>query len=46
MSSKVEINFVRLLNRCEILAKNKENLNWRLEKVYSIVLMFLLSYEG
>ena len=35
--SKLEINFRRLLERCEAMAEeiqdNKENVNWRLEKV-------------
>ena len=38
--SKLEINFRRLLERCEAMAEefqdNKENVNWRLEKVGSI----------
>ena len=39
--SKLEINFRRLLERCEAMAseiqENKENVSWRLEKVsYSI----------
>ena len=37
---KLEINFRRLLERCEAMAKeiqdNKENVNWRLEKVGNI----------
>ena len=38
---KLEINFRRLLERCEAMAseiqENKENVSWRLEKVsYSI----------
>ena len=36
--SKLEINFKRLLERCEAMAEeiqdNKENSNWRLEKVF------------
>ena len=40
-ASKLEINFRRLLERCEAMAseiqENKENVSWRLEKVsYSI----------
>lgn len=39
-ASKLEINFRRLLERCEAMAEeiqdNKENVNWRLEKVGSI----------
>ena len=38
-ASKLEINFRRLLERCEAMAEeiqdNKENVNWRLEKVGS-----------
>ena len=37
---KLEINFRRLLERCEAMAEeiqdNKENVNWRLEKVGNI----------
>lgn len=36
-ASKLEINFRRLLERCEVMAgefqDNKENVSWRLEKV-------------
>ena len=36
-ASRLEINFRRLLERCEIMAAelqdDKENVNWRLEKV-------------
>jgi len=36
-ASKLEINFRRLLERCEAMAgeiqDNKENISWRLEKV-------------
>ena len=36
-ASKLEINFCRLLERCEAMAseiqENKENVSWRLEKV-------------
>ena len=36
-ASKLEINFRRLLERCEAMAseiqENKENVSWRLEKV-------------
>jgi len=36
-ASKLEINFRRLLERCEAMAAeiqdNKENVSWRLEKV-------------
>ena len=39
-ASKLEINFRRLLDRCEAMASeiqdNKENVSWRLEKVGSI----------
>ena len=39
-ASKLEINFRRLLERCEAMAEeiqdNKENVNWRLDKVGSI----------
>ena len=33
MNSRLEINFNRLLNRCEILAAQKKTKDWRLEKV-------------
>ncbi|KAL5005077.1 hypothetical protein ScPMuIL_018533 [Solemya velum] len=32
MATKLEINFSRLLNRCEHLASDKSNWGWRLEK--------------
>ena len=39
-ASKLEINFRRLLERCEAMAAefqdNKENVSWRLEKVGGI----------
>lgn len=39
-ASKLEINFRRLLERCEAMAEeiqdDKENVNWRLDKVGSI----------
>ena len=48
-ASKVEINFRRLLERCEAMAEeiqdNKENVNWRLEKVGSIDDRFIHSAE-
>ena len=33
MSTKTEINFVRLLGRCEAMAAEKKFDEWRLEKV-------------
>ena len=48
-ASKLEINFRRLLERCEAMAEeiqdNKENVNWRLEKVGSIGDRFTHSTE-
>ena len=48
-ASKLEINFRRLLERCEAMAEeiqdNKENVNWRLEKVGSIFDRFTHSTE-
>lgn len=48
-ASKLEINFRRLLERCEAMAEeiqdNKENVNWRLEKVGSIGDRFAHSTE-
>lgn len=39
-ASKLEINFRRLLERCEAMAEeiqdNKENVNWRLDRVGNI----------
>ncbi|KAL4227715.1 SNAP receptor use1 [Mactra antiquata] len=32
MSTKLEINFNRLLNRCEIIADDRDSWDWRLEK--------------
>lgn len=37
MSRKLEINFNRLLNRCETIASNRESWDWRLEKVSFIL---------
>ena len=46
-ASKLEINFRRLLERCEAMAEeiqdDKENVNWRLEKVGSSGDTFTLS---
>ena len=36
MSTKLEINFTRLLNRCEKVAADKASWDWRLEKVILI----------
>ena len=33
MSSRLEINFKRLLQRCETIAKDHSSWDWRLEKV-------------
>ena len=33
MSTKLEINFTRLLNRCETIASDRDSWDWRLEKV-------------
>jgi hypothetical protein len=36
MSTNTEINFQRLLTKCEELAANKKNNDWRYEKVRKI----------
>lgn len=39
-STRQEVNFNRLLHRCETMAEDKESRDWRLEKVVVVLKTF------
>ena len=46
MATRLEINFCRLLNRCEVIASDKALYDWRLEKVKGILLHLSAKFHG
>ena len=38
MATRLEVNFKRLLNRCEVIAAERNDGDWRLEKVDTYML--------
>lgn len=41
--SRLEINVRRLLTRCELMAKDDQQTDWRLEKVFQIDVIVVVS---